>query len=80
MKDSPFSRRRKPDEIPTARRAIRYFCAECMGWNVAEVRECTDPKCWLYPWRSGTPEEKKRRNGLSQARDRKGRFGGKVRK
>ena len=59
MKDSPFSRRRKPDEIPTARRAIRYFCAECMGWNVAEVRECTDPKCWLYPWRNGTPEARK---------------------
>ena len=32
---------------------IRAFCIECMGFQAAEVRRCTSPACYLYPWRSG---------------------------
>lgn len=31
--------------------AMTAFCAECMGWQVAEVFRCTDPGCPLYPYR-----------------------------
>ena len=54
-----FSRRRNPDEVVPARRAIRLMCSECMGFVRSEVSGCTAPGCWLYPWRSGTPEEAK---------------------
>lgn len=33
--------------------AIRKQCIECMGFNVGEVRNCTDPHCTLYPFRMG---------------------------
>ena len=46
-------RRRKPDEYPTAATGIRNFCVECCGYQTIEVRLCTDPECWLYPWRFG---------------------------
>ena len=59
------TRDRKPDEIPTARVAIRNFCRACMGYQPTLVKGCTDPACWLYPWRVGTPPELKIR--LSEA-------------
>jgi hypothetical protein len=31
--------------------AMAAFCAECMGWQVAEVFRCTDRGCPLYPYR-----------------------------
>jgi len=31
--------------------AMAAFCAECMGWQVAEVFRCTDGGCPLYPYR-----------------------------
>ena len=44
----------------TARRAIRTFCKECVGFNPHEVRKCTDSLCPLFPFRTadtpvGTP-------------------------
>ena len=44
-------RRRNPDEVTTARIAIRNHCLECVGYVVSEVERCTSPECWLYPWR-----------------------------
>jgi len=50
-------RRRRPDEIPIARVAMRNFCLECVGYVAKEVELCTDPECWLFPWRFGkTPK------------------------
>lgn len=46
-------RRRRPGEMPTAATAIRNHCLECVGYDAAEVRRCTAPECWLYPWRFG---------------------------
>ena len=46
-------RRRKPKEYPTGATAIRNFCLECCGYRADEVRLCTDPECWLFPWRFG---------------------------
>jgi len=37
--------------ILTARQAILEFCKECMGFQVTEVRHCTDLHCPLYPFR-----------------------------
>ena len=54
---SIVSRRRKPEEVPTLRVAVRNFCLECVGYLGMEVGACTDTACWLYPWRSGkTPK------------------------
>ena len=54
-------RRREPDEIPTARVAVRNHCLECVGYVVKDVERCTAPECWLYPWRLGkTPATLKR--------------------
>lgn len=36
----------------TAKRAIIEFCKECLGFNTAEVRRCTDSLCPLYPFRT----------------------------
>ena len=55
-------RRRKLNEYPTARIAIRNFCIECMGYQVYDIGGCTDNQCWLYPWRMGkTPDELKKK-------------------
>ena len=47
-------RRRKAGEYPTAAAAIRNHCLECVCYNANEVRLCTAPECWLFPWRFGT--------------------------
>ena len=36
----------------TARRAIIEHCKECMGFNAADVRNCTSMMCPLYPFRT----------------------------
>ena len=33
------------------RRAIKYFCSECLGWDGDPKKECTSPRCPLYPYR-----------------------------
>lgn len=35
----------------TPKRAIKHFCYECMGFQKAEVRNCTAPNCPLYIFR-----------------------------
>ena len=46
-------RRRRPGEIATPRTTIRNHCLECMGYDGADVRRCTAPKCWAWPYRNG---------------------------
>lgn len=31
--------------------AVKLFCLECVGYHVADVRNCTAPKCPLYAHR-----------------------------
>jgi len=31
--------------------AVKSFCMECVCWLRAEVAQCTDPGCPLYPYR-----------------------------
>lgn len=45
--------RRKPGQVASRKDAIRNFCMECMGYQMAEIRRCTSTECWLYPWRLG---------------------------
>ena len=56
-------RRRNPDEVTTARIAIRNHCLECVGYVVSEVERCTSPECWLYPWRMGKTPYPTQRKG-----------------
>ena len=48
-------RRRREGELPTRKVAIRNHCLECCGFNAAEVRRCSAPECWLYPYRMDSP-------------------------
>ena len=45
-----------PGEIATRSVAIRNQCIECMGYAAHEVKECSAPECWLYPYRMGKEE------------------------
>lgn len=47
------TRRREPAECPAPLTAIRNHCLECCGWQLAETKKCTAPKCWLWPYRMG---------------------------
>jgi hypothetical protein len=38
----------------TARKAIQQFCRECVGFNIQEVKRCTDVQCPLWPFRLHT--------------------------
>ena len=53
----PDKRGLSPDELPAPSVAIRCFCLECVGWNVADVRRCTGNlvhgKCCLWEHRMG---------------------------
>lgn len=33
--------------------AIRYFCAECFGYHISEIKDCTAINCPLFPFRFG---------------------------
>jgi hypothetical protein len=57
---------RHPDEILTARKSIRKNCIACMGGSPSEVADCTSYGCYLWPWRNGTPPERKRKHRGSQ--------------
>jgi hypothetical protein len=37
----------------TPMKAIRYFCVECVGWNVSLISICSDTNCPLFPYKSG---------------------------
>ncbi len=56
-------RRREPGEVATPIIAIRNFCLECCGYQPSEVKLCTAPKCWLYPYRFGCRPEAAARRG-----------------
>ena len=34
-------------------KAVRAYCIDCSGGNMAEVRKCTVTRCELYPFRMG---------------------------
>jgi hypothetical protein len=34
-------------------KAIRLFCIECMGYQIAEIPRCTAPNCPLFPFKMG---------------------------
>ena len=57
MKVNEEIRAQRPEMALQARKsrakAIRLFCVECMGNNMAEVRRCTVEVCFLWPWRMG---------------------------
>jgi hypothetical protein len=57
---------RSPDGevmIPNLRaiEAILLKCAECMGWQLAEIDRCVDKLCPLWPWRGRTTLHKGRK-------------------
>jgi len=54
-----YRRRRQPGEFPSLRAAIRNHCLECVCWDFGEVKRCTAPECWLFPYRLGTGGEEK---------------------
>ena len=58
-------RQRRKGEVATRRESIRNHCMECMGYQMAEIHECTATSCWLYPWRLGSID----RNWLKKERE-----------
>jgi len=52
MKIVPRKYRKLYEKRLTSRKAaIRYFCLECVGFDMNEVKNCTDKDCSLYKWR-----------------------------
>jgi len=37
--------------LTSRKAAIRYACLECVGFELSEVKLCTDKDCPLYKWR-----------------------------
>jgi len=37
----------------TPLKAIRLHCLQCVCWTAYEVKNCTSPRCPLYPFRLG---------------------------
>jgi hypothetical protein len=50
--------RRKENEILNPLKTMRKFCLECMCDSVEEVRRCSAPECFLYPYRFGKDPRK----------------------
>jgi len=47
-------RKGKTKEVSlTPIKAIRFFCVECMGYQVLEISKCTAPLCPLFSFRMG---------------------------
>lgn len=40
-------------EITSPTKAIRAFCLDCLGGSWHEVKNCSAPDCYLYPFRFG---------------------------
>lgn len=49
--------------------AIRYFCSECVQWQLSEVRLCTAVMCPLYPFRSAIQNSVMTDEHLARARE-----------
>jgi len=45
--------RRPVNKILSPIKSIRRHCIECMGGSTYEPTHCTDPQCWLWPYREG---------------------------
>lgn len=53
-KDVPRKYRKLHEEARTTtsrKKAIRFFCLECCGFDAAEVRQCTAKDCVMYKYR-----------------------------
>lgn len=66
-----IKRPRRKGEVVSRKETIRNFCVECMGYEMSEVRECTSPDCWLYPWRLGSLDEESINQEKEQAKAEK---------
>lgn len=75
-------RTRRKGEVASRREAIRNFCMECMGYQMAEIHECTAKGCWLYPWRLGSVDRDwlKREKEEAKAEKKRDKLLGKVNK
>ena len=54
MRDIPKKYRKLYDRAMSGRSrkaAMKYFCAECVGYQKGEIELCTDTGCSLYPYR-----------------------------
>jgi hypothetical protein len=49
----------------TPTRAIRFFCIECMGHQVAEVPRCTALLCPVFPYRMGKANSGRTGNAIN---------------
>lgn len=58
-----IKRPRQPGEMLAPAAAIRSDCLACMSCSPEEVRLCTAPKCWPYPWRFGERPDTAARHG-----------------
>ena len=48
-------------------KGIKFMCAECMGYEFIEIKDCTAPSCPLYPFRGGRdPSPHERMKNYSQ--------------
>ncbi len=56
---------RRADLTPL--KAIRRFCLQCMGFQTAEVRACTEATCPLWPYRLGRDPGAERARRLQAA-------------
>lgn len=46
----------------SASKAIRYYCMDCSGGNLAEVKCCGLTKCPLWPFRMGKGSDRPRKH------------------
>jgi hypothetical protein len=59
--------RRPLDKILSPLKSIRRHCIECMGGSTHEPANCTDPYCWMFPFREGhDPRRKGRKRSVAQ--------------
>ena len=69
-KDTPISARpgyyRATLGLTSPRMAIKAFCLECIGWDRAEITNCTSFACPLYLYR---PYQKRRIEQRKQVMD-----------
>jgi len=47
----------KADDNRTRGPAIHAFCLECIGYSYAELNNCSNKTCALYPFRKGHVKE-----------------------
>ena len=45
------ARYRKVMSGRSRKEAVKFYCLECVDWNLKEVAACTMPECQFYKWR-----------------------------